>query len=127
MSTAWAPAVRALAFRPNIRLQDRVNWQIRFIEGDLTTDEHLRLSEALWSPAPELTDEQRATWLATLDEVAFVSDGALPFRDNVDHAHRHGVRYIAEPGGSIRSAEVQDACQEHRIVLAHTGLRLFHH
>ncbi|SNS44115.1 phosphoribosylaminoimidazolecarboxamide formyltransferase / IMP cyclohydrolase [Streptosporangium subroseum] len=121
------PAVRALAFHPGIRRQDRINWQIRFIEGDLTPDESLRLSTALSTPAPELTGRQRATWLAGLDKVAFVSDGALPFRDNVDHAHRHGVRYIAEPGGSIRSAEVRDACREHQITLARTGLRLFHH
>ncbi|MEU7831460.1 MULTISPECIES: phosphoribosylaminoimidazolecarboxamide formyltransferase [unclassified Nonomuraea] len=121
------PMVRALAFRSDVRLQDRINWQIRFIEGDLTAEEKLRLSGALSSPMPELTNEQRTSWLAALGEVAFVSDGALPFRDNVDHASRHGVRYIAEPGGSIRSAEVQDACREHQIALARTGLRLFHH
>lgn len=121
------PAVRALAFRPDVRRQDRINWQIRFIEGDLTPDETARLSTALSAPAPELTNEQRSQWLAGLSEVAFVSDGALPFRDNVDHAHRHGVAYIAEPGGSIRSTEVEDACREHRITLARTGLRLFHH
>ena len=121
------PAVRALAFQPDTRRQDRINWQIRFIEGDLTPDESTRLSTALFAPAPELTDGQRAQWLAGLAEVAFVSDGALPFRDNVDHAHRHGVAYIAEPGGSIRSTEVEDACREHQIALTHTGLRLFHH
>jgi phosphoribosylaminoimidazolecarboxamide formyltransferase/IMP cyclohydrolase len=62
-----------------------------------------------------------------LSDVAFVSDGALPFRDNVDHAHRYGVGYIAEPGGSVRSPEVEDACREDQITLARTGLRLFHH
>lgn len=121
------PAVRALAFHPHIRRQDRINWQIRFIEGDLTADESARLSTVLSAPAPELTDQQRAQWLAGLTQVAFVSDGALPFRDNVDHASRHGVGYIAEPGGSIRSSDVVDACREHRIALARTGLRLFHH
>ncbi|MGW1183864.1 phosphoribosylaminoimidazolecarboxamide formyltransferase [Streptomyces drozdowiczii] len=121
------PAVRALSFRPGTRRQDRINWQIRFIEGDLTPDESSRLSAALTAPVPELTDEQRTQWLAGLAEVAFVSDGALPFRDNVDHAHRHGVAYIAEPGGSIRSTDVEDACREHRIALTRTGLRLFHH
>lgn len=121
------PAVRALDFRPGVRRQDRINWQIRYIEGDLTRDESARLAQALSAPAPELTDEMRRDWLTGLAEVAFVSDGALPFRDNVDHAHRHGVGYIAEPGGSIRSAEVEDACREHRIALVRTGLRLFHH
>jgi phosphoribosylaminoimidazolecarboxamide formyltransferase/IMP cyclohydrolase len=121
------PAVRALTFQPHIRRQDRINWQIRFIEGDLTPDENVRLAKALSTPASELTDDQRRQWLAGLREVAFVSDGALPFRDNVDHAHRHGVGYIAEPGGSIRSSEVEDACREHQMALARTGLRLFHH
>lgn len=121
------PAVRSLAFQPHVRRQDRINWQIRFIEGDLTPDETARLSAVLSAPAPELTDRQREEWLAGLTQVAFVSDGALPFRDNVDHARRHGVGYIAEPGGSIRSGDVVDACREHRIALARTGLRLFHH
>jgi AICAR transformylase/IMP cyclohydrolase PurH len=53
--------------------------------------------------------------------------GFLPFRDNVDHARRHGVYYIAEPGGSIRSGRVAEDCREHGITLARIGLRLFHH
>ncbi|MFE7550026.1 phosphoribosylaminoimidazolecarboxamide formyltransferase [Streptomyces gardneri] len=121
------PAVRALAFLPGVRRQDRINWQIRFVEGDLTPDERERLSGALSAPAPDLTDEQRAAWLAELTGVAFASDGALPFRDNIDHARRHGVSAVAEPGGSIRSTDVEDACREHGITLARTGLRLFHH
>jgi AICAR transformylase/IMP cyclohydrolase PurH len=59
--------------------------------------------------------------------VAFASDGHLPFRDNVDHAHRHGVSYIAEPGGSIRADQIAAACEEYGITLARTGIRLFHH
>ncbi|MEV8547279.1 phosphoribosylaminoimidazolecarboxamide formyltransferase [Streptomyces sp. NPDC051572] len=121
------PLVRALSFRPGVRRQDRINWQIRFIEGDLTSEETRRLSEALSTPAGELTTDERAQWIHRLDRVAFASDGALPFRDNVDHAYRHGVEYIAEPGGSIRSDEVEEACREHGITLARTGLRLFHH
>jgi phosphoribosylaminoimidazolecarboxamide formyltransferase/IMP cyclohydrolase len=121
------PAVRALAFRPGSRRQDRINWQIRFIEGDLTPDETMRLAQVLSTPADELTLYERERWRQRLAGVAFVSDGALPFRDNVDHAHRHGVEYLAEPGGSIRSDEVEAACREHQITLARTGLRLFHH
>jgi AICAR transformylase/IMP cyclohydrolase PurH len=121
------PAVRALAFRPDVRRQDRINWQIRFVEGDLTLNEAKHLERALTTPVEELTPEERAQWLRRLDGVAFASDGALPFRDNVDHAHRHGVRYIAEPGGSIRSDEIETACREHHITLVRTGLRLFHH
>ena len=121
------PAVRFLAFRPEVRRQDRINWQIRFVEGDLTADERVRLGDVLTTPARSLTDSQRTAWQSSLRGVAFASDGALPFRDNVDHAHRHGVDHIAEPGGSIRSGEVEDACREHGITLVRTGLRLFHH
>jgi phosphoribosylaminoimidazolecarboxamide formyltransferase/IMP cyclohydrolase len=56
-----------------------------------------------------------------------VSDGFIPFRDNIDHAAKHGVRFIAEPGGSARDAEVEAACREYGITLVHTNLRLFHH
>jgi phosphoribosylaminoimidazolecarboxamide formyltransferase/IMP cyclohydrolase len=121
------PAVRGLVFRQEIRRQERINWQIRWCEGDLTATEIQRLTRDLAEPAEELTNEQRAEWIRRLDDVAFVSDGALPFRDNVDHAHRHGVRYIAEPGGSVRSDEVAAACREFGITRVHTGVRLFHH
>ncbi|MCX4750143.1 phosphoribosylaminoimidazolecarboxamide formyltransferase [Kitasatospora sp. NBC_01287] len=115
------PAVRALEFRPEVRRQDRINWQLRHLEGETPA------ADLLAAPAPELTDRQRSLWLAGLTDVRFTSDGALPFRDNVDHAARHGVTHIAEPGGSVRSAEVEQACREHGITLARTGLRLFHH
>ncbi|MFG3049552.1 phosphoribosylaminoimidazolecarboxamide formyltransferase [Kitasatospora sp. NPDC048239] len=121
------PLVQGLAFRPEVRRQDRVNWQIRFIEGDLTADERARFHEAVETEPGGLGAAERADWLARLSGVSFVSDGSLPFRDNVDHARRHGVTSIAEPGGSIRSGEVEDACREHGIALARTGLRLFHH
>lgn len=121
------PAVRALDFEPGLRRQDRINWQVRFIEGDLTKDEENRLAQVLRTPAVPPDAEERARWMHALTGVSFVSDGALPFRDNVDHAKRHGVSAIAEPGGSIRSDEVEAACREQGIALAHTGLRLFHH
>ncbi|MFE6977541.1 phosphoribosylaminoimidazolecarboxamide formyltransferase [Streptomyces sp. NPDC057682] len=121
------PLVRDLVFREGIRRQDRINWQIRLVEGDLTADERDRCREALGGEPPELGPQERAAWLARLTGVAFVSDGSLPFRDNVDHARRHGVTCIAEPGGSIRSDEVAEACRTHGIALARTGLRLFHH
>lgn len=121
------PVIRALPFTPGLRRQDKINWQIRLIEGDLTAEERGHLAQALAGPGGELTPPQRAQWLHQLTAVAFTSDGYLPFRDNVDHARRHGVTYIAEPGGSIHSDEVTNACREYGITLAHTGLRLFHH
>jgi phosphoribosylaminoimidazolecarboxamide formyltransferase/IMP cyclohydrolase len=102
------PAIRALSFAPDVRRQDKINRQLRFIETDLPPDE-------------------RAAWLRHLTGVAFVSDGYLPFRDNIEQASRHGVTCVAEPGGSIHSSDIADACAEYGISLVRTGLRLFHH
>lgn len=87
------------------RLHDRVNAQL--------------------AAAAEVPDP--AAWLARLNGVAFVSDGALPFTDNVAEAQRHGVSSIAEPGGSTRSAEIADECRRRGIELVQTGHRLFRH
>jgi phosphoribosylaminoimidazolecarboxamide formyltransferase/IMP cyclohydrolase len=120
------PDLRDLEFRAGIRRQDRINWQVRCAEGNLLPIEQTQFAAALDSPLPHI---DRAEWLSTLENVSFVSDGALPFRDNVDTAAAHGVRYIAEPGGSnsARAADVLQACREHDITLIRTGVRLFHH
>lgn len=121
------PAIRSVSSVSGLRRQEKINWQVRLIEGDLTVVERAVLGEVLAGPAAELTPDQRTEWMDGLSGVAFASDGYLPFRDNVDHAHRRGVSYIAEPGGSIHSGEVAAACREYGITLARTGLRLFHH
>ncbi len=77
--------------------------------------------------ADQLSPTVRAAWIRELDGVSLVSDGAIPFRDNVDEAYRHGVRHIAEPGGSIRTPEVAEACAALGITWTATGVRLFHH
>ncbi len=109
------PIVRGLTAGTSPRVQDRVNLEIEYLDGE-RADEQGRLAS-----------DARHTWLQRLDDVSFVSDGAIPFRDNIDHAHRHGVGYIAEPGGSIRSPDILAACQQHSITLAQTGIRLFRH
>ncbi len=121
------PALADLKFHKGVRRQERINWQVRCAEGDLSPDEDDRLGQALTSPLIPLSDDQRNDWARRLDRVAFASDGALPFRDNVDEARRHGVDYIAEPGGSARSGDVQAACRQHGISLVPTDRRLFHH
>ena len=121
------PVIRDLRFAPGLTRQDKINWQVRLIEADLTAQEHSRLARVLTEPATELSPAQRADWGRRLTGVAFASDGHLPFRDNVDHARRHGVSRIAEPGGSVRGDQVAAACQEYGITLARTGLRLFQH
>lgn len=121
------PKVLGLRFRKGVKRQERINWRVRFIEGDLTRFEEQGLHEALDGPLEMLTGDERQAWLAEIDEVCLVADGFIPFRDNIDHASRHGVRYIAQPGGSARDAEIEAACREYGISLVHTGLRLFHH
>jgi phosphoribosylaminoimidazolecarboxamide formyltransferase/IMP cyclohydrolase len=120
-------AIRHLPFIPGLTRQEKLNWQVRLIEADLTPQERSHLAQALTEPAAELSPAERAEWSRRLTGVAFASDGHLPFRDNVDHARRHGVSCIAEPGGSIRSDQIAAACDEYGITLARTGLRLFHH
>ncbi|MDE0193109.1 MAG: phosphoribosylaminoimidazolecarboxamide formyltransferase [Gammaproteobacteria bacterium] len=122
------PKVLGIAFRPGVRRQERINWRVRYIEGDLTPGERTGFAQAAVDEPPEpLLPDERAGWLADFNGVALASDGFIPFRDNIDHAARHGVSFIAQPGGSTRDAEVAEACREHGIAMVHTGLRLFHH
>jgi phosphoribosylaminoimidazolecarboxamide formyltransferase/IMP cyclohydrolase len=121
------PKVLGLHFKPGVRRQERINWRVRYIEGDLTALEQRALAADLAGPVEPLSAEEKRQWLTQLDGVSLVSDGFFPFRDNIDHAARHGVRYVAHPAGSIRDADIEAACQEYGMALVHTGLRLFHH
>ena len=121
------PSVLNLAFVPGVRRQDRVNWRVRYIEGDMTPSEMAAFDAATGSSVAPLSARDRSDWTARLSGVSLVSDGFIPFRDNVDHARNHGVAYIAQPGGSARDDEVVAACEEYGIAMVHTGLRLFHH
>lgn len=119
--------VRRLPFHEVVRRQERINWEVRYIEGDLDPGETTRFHAALHTNPAPFTAEEKIDWVGRLDDVAVASDGYIPFRDNIDQAVRHGARYIAEPGGSTRNQEVEDACTEHGIVLTTTGIRLFLH
>jgi AICAR transformylase/IMP cyclohydrolase PurH len=121
------PKVRALPFIDAIRRQERINWEIRYVEADMDQRELERFRSALRDDAPALPTHERQGWLDQFDDVALASDGYIPFRDNIDQAARHGVRYIADPGGSTRHHDVEAACAEHNIVLTTTGIRLFLH
>jgi AICAR transformylase/IMP cyclohydrolase PurH len=81
----------------------------------------------LSQPQQPLTEEDRREWSARLRDVTLVSDGLFPFRDSIDQAARHGVAYVAQPGGAVRDPEIEAACREHGMTMVHTGLRLFHH
>mmetsp|Transcript_37358 Transcript_37358/g.64471 ORF Transcript_37358/g.64471 Transcript_37358/m.64471 type:complete len:193 (-) Transcript_37358:299-877(-) len=121
------PKVQALQFKEGSKRQDRVNARVRYIEGDITEAE-MPIWLANFETAPEpLTAEEKAEWMATLDETALSSDAFFPFRDSIDHASKFGVKYIAQAGGSVQDTQVAAAADEYGMAMCLTGLRLFHH
>lgn len=121
------PKVIGLHFKKHVGAQDRINFRVRYIEGDLVPSEIIEIKEALDQPYEPMTAQERTDWLAKLTGVSLTSDGFIPFRDNIDHAAKHGVSYVAQPGGSTRDDDVIAACNQYGIAMAHTGVRLFHH
>ena len=77
--------------------------------------------------AETLTAQEKAEWIARLTGVTLGSDAFFPFGDNVERAHQSGVQYIAQPGGSIRDDQVIETADKYNMVMAFTGMRLFHH
>ena len=122
------PKVLALPFKDDIRRPDRDNTIDVYISEDW--DDVLR--EGTWQqffttkPEP-LTREEKKAWLKELHGVSLGSDAFFPFGDNIERAHRSGVEYIAQAGGSIRDDNVIETCDKYNIAMAMTGLRLFHH
>ena len=117
-----------LPFIPTLKNPDRDNAIDRYI-SDESEDV---LAEGIWQTLftekpEELTKEEKKAWLAQMTDVALGSDAFFPFPDNIDRAYRSGVKYIAEPGGSIRDDLCIEACNKYGIAMAFTGLRLFHH
>merc|ERR1719247_2086730 len=107
--------------------QERVNARVRYIEGDFTETEQKEW-EKLFDKVPEaLTEDEKADFMKTLDNVAISSDAFFPFRDSIDFASKLGVKYVAQPGGSVADAEVIGACDVYKMTMAFTDLRLFHH
>jgi phosphoribosylaminoimidazolecarboxamide formyltransferase/IMP cyclohydrolase len=119
--------IRSLPVLAGMSRQDRLNWQIRMAGGDMTPVQRAEFGQLFPGVSAELTAAERARWAGLLTAVTLASDGYLPFRDNIDHASRAGVRHVVEPGGSIRSDEVAAACAEYGMTLTRTGLRLFRH
>merc|ERR1712166_1035367 len=121
------PKVVALPFKDGVKRQDRVNPRVRFIEGDMQPAELEEWKKSFAEDVAPLTDADRSDFLASLDGVAISSDAFFPFRDSIDHASRLGVKYVAQPGGSVADAEVIGACDTYGMTMAFTDLRLFHH
>ncbi|MBQ7224211.1 MAG: phosphoribosylaminoimidazolecarboxamide formyltransferase [Clostridia bacterium] len=117
-----------LPFRSDIKRPDRDN----VIDGYINKNEEDVCADGIWQkyfteqPAPFTAEEMRE-YLDTIDGVALGSDAFFPFFDNIERAKKSGVKYIAEPGGSIRDDLVIDCCNRYGMVMAFTGMRLFHH
>ncbi len=122
------PKVLSLPFKDSIGRPDRDNT----IDVYISDDDMDVLAEGVWerffTEKPErLSREEKKAWLATLKGVALGSDAFFPFGDNIERAHRSGVEFIAQAGGSIRDDNVIETCDKYHMAMAFTGLRLFHH
>ena len=122
------PKVMNLPFKAGIRRADRDN----SIDIFISEDHDDVLADGIWQqffdtrPDP-LTCEEKRDWIALNREVALGSDAFFPFGDNIERAHKSGVEYIAQAGGSVRDDHVIETCDKYGIVMAFTGVRLFHH
>lgn len=122
------PKVLNLPFKEGIRRADRDN----AIDVYISDDYEDVLGDGVWEniftekPDP-LTREEKKEWLKKMEGVALGSDAFFPFGDNIERAHRSGVAYIAQAGGSVRDDNVIETCDKYGIAMAMTGVRLFHH
>jgi phosphoribosylaminoimidazolecarboxamide formyltransferase/IMP cyclohydrolase len=88
----------------------------------------LKVWQGNFDKVPEpLTEAERSAFLAELDGVSISSDAFFPFRDSIDHCSKLGVKYVAQPGGSVADEEVVSTCDTYGMAMAFTDLRLFHH
>ena len=121
------PKVLNLPFQEQVRNVDRINARILCIEGGMTEPE-LRTWQSQFSrPVEALSPTEKGEWLTKLEGISLSSDAFFPFRDNIDQASKRGVDYVVQPGGSNRDKEVIAATDEYGMVMAFSGIRLFHH
>lgn len=122
------PKVLDLKFVPGIKRANRDNAIDVYIGPEYQDVLHEGEWQKWFATKPEpLTAQEKASWLATQTGVSLGSDAFFPFGDNIERAHKSGVAYVAEPGGSIRDDNVIETADKYQMVLCFTGLRLFHH
>jgi len=122
------PKVMNLPFKKGIRRADRDNTINIYISDEYEDVLQYGVWQQFFTECPEpLTREERKDWIAKNTGVALGSDAFFPFGDNIERAHKSGVEYIAQAGGSIRDDHVIDTCDKYNIAMAFTGVRLFHH
>ncbi len=123
-----SPQVLGLPFKKGIRRADRDNAIDLYIGEDYMDVLADGKWEALFTEKPPVfTAEEKRAWLDGNTDVALGSDAFFPFGDNIERAFRSGVKYVAQPGGSVRDDNVIEACNNHDMVMCFTGIRLFHH
>jgi len=123
-----SPEVLGLKFKDDIRRADRDN----AIDVYISDEYEDVLAEGVWQnifteKPPVFTREKQKEWLSKNTDVALGSDAFFPFGDNIERAKKSGVKYIAQPGGSIRDDNVIDTCNKYGMAMSFTGIRLFHH
>ncbi len=122
------PKVMALPFKEGIRRADRDNTIDVYISDDYEDVLADGVWEQFFTEKPEpISREEKKAWLTKLDNVALGSDAFFPFGDNIERAHKSGVRFIAQPGGSVRDDNVIETCDKYGMAMAFTHVRLFHH
>jgi phosphoribosylaminoimidazolecarboxamide formyltransferase/IMP cyclohydrolase len=121
------PMLLDLKWKGGISRAEKNNVVDLFLQEHLNEYERRNVEEALVGAPPQLSRQEKLDWLSNLKGVALSSDGMIPFRDTIDRAYRSGVGYVVQPGGSIRDDSVTRACNEYGMVMAYSGVRLFHH
>jgi phosphoribosylaminoimidazolecarboxamide formyltransferase / IMP cyclohydrolase len=118
------PQVLNLPFR-NLKRTEKDNLVFEYLRSNSTIFEDWN---KFFTELPrKLAESEKLAWLTNLQNVSLASDGYIPFRDNIDAAHESGVKYIVQPGGSLRDENIISACNEYGMVMVFSGLRLFHH
>jgi len=121
------PKVMGLKFKDGVKRQDRVNARVRYIEGDMEPAERAEWVKSFDAEPEALSVAEKSAFVADLTDVAISSDAFFPFRDSIDHCVKMGVKYVAQPGGSVADEEVISTCNSYGMTMAFTSLRLFHH
>jgi phosphoribosylaminoimidazolecarboxamide formyltransferase/IMP cyclohydrolase len=121
------PTILDIKFKQGVSRADKNNAIDLYLQERLNKFEIETMQSTMEKVPPQLTWEQKKDWLKKLKGVSLSSDGMIPFRDTIDRAYESGVSYVLQPGGSIRDADVIKACNDYGMVMAFSGLRLFHH
>ncbi len=121
------PSVLKMKFTKGLTRPEKINAIEQYLEEDLSSAER-KIWQARFEAVPEpITKEEKMKWLKESNNISLSSDAFFPFRDNIDRASRSGVKYVIQPGGSIKDAEVIEAANNYEMVMAFSGVRLFHH